>query len=201
MVFRRQIDCSINNHCGLFQAALFIFGLLICDTAYAKEPTTIVYEAILSDKASFLVMAEGTLSDRKELEDEIELKLKKYPSLKSYMFAPPAVDKYSSEEFKIIADTIESHKINYFLSVQRTVTQGDTSCLTNNFAGTVCSTGNNYFIRVILRDINHDKITAMSELKSVDLGFGDQTAIDFGADTTKKMLDRIIQSLIKNKAF
>ncbi len=185
----------------------------------AKDATTIVYKNLESKSTSFLILSAGRLSERKEIEDSIEKKLSGYKVLKSYMVIPPAAGKLSDEDLKAVLDKISSESINTFLVVERNAVQGDTRCTTIGQATTsdygmpelgqyttsnatvMCSADHEWTYQITVRDIALNKVSAVSELRSSDLGYGDQLAIELGGKLSKKMIERMLTSLIKNKAF
>jgi hypothetical protein len=188
-------------------AGILLFYLLP-SMAFAKEPTTIVYQSFIDKQVSFFVLTQGSLSERKDLEDAVEKSLSQYKVLKSYIVIPPNSGKLSAEDLKAVTDRITSESINTFFIIERTAKQGGQHCMTtgesttSNYgipelgqhttgqAMTLCSADEEWAYSVTLRDIALNRVTAISEFKSEDLGLGDQFATMIGGKLTSKMVNR-----------
>jgi hypothetical protein len=202
-----------------YTVIMLVLSSFLPGAVLAKEPTTVVYKSLANKKSSFLVLSNGNLSERKEIEDAVEKKLSDYKVLKSYMVIPPSTGKLSAEDLKSVSDRMEIESIDTILIVQRTAIQGDTRCMTNgqatssdygipelgqhvtSSASTMCQTDQEWAYQITLKEIGLNSVASVSEYKSQDLSYGDQIAIEVGGKLASKMVDRMIKSLLKNKAF
>ncbi len=183
-------------------------------SALAKDPTTIVYETISRQNPVFFVIADGSLTEKKAIEDRIQTRLPNLRIVKSHLILPPEHGNMSQDEIQELSTKLNAEDVTALLFVNTIPLQGKTECWStaqNKIYGmpefgvqsnTVCDHVDNWIYRISILNLATKKISAVSELSASDhTGIFQEFTATFGSKISNQMLDRMIKSLQKNKAF